>query len=115
MTGSDDSDKENAGGERSQLKPRTDVNRSQVLKRKFFALKASGDVPKHVVELFDNPGGSGYDRSKQSEIINNAFEKVGKKWVVNWDKPLFKEAKSRPADMDTSGNPSCLIVSLYGL
>ena len=68
-------------------------------------------MPKHVAEFFDSPG-DGQDEAKRTKIINNAFDKVGGKWTVNWDKPFFKEAKARLPDMDASGNSLCLIVSL---
>ena len=66
--------------------------RNQVLKRKFFELANTNQLPKHVKEWFDN---ASVGQHKQTEIINNGFERVGKNWVANFDKPIFKEAKER--------------------
>ena len=82
-------------GTQTAQEPQTmSTTRNQVLKRKFFAHKS--DMPPHINHMFDSahehPDG---ERQRRSDIINNLFEKKGKKWVVNYDKPMFQEAKVR--------------------
>ena len=70
--------------------------RNQVLKRKLFQLKDQDELPPHIVDMFDNAHKhADGERMRKSEIINNMFDKKGKKWVVNMNKPLFQEAKTR--------------------
>ena len=50
----------------------------------------------HIKQLFDDahlaPEG---ERAKRTLIVNELFEKKGQAWKVCFEKPLFKEAKTR--------------------
>ena len=66
-----------AASSTDQLDPK---KRNPVLKRKFFAIK--DELPKHVIDFFEHPVMGKERVLNQTEIINNAFDRVGNKWVV---------------------------------
>ena len=79
------------------------TKRNQVLRNKFFQQK--NDIKEshpHIIDWFDsNPG-----REIQTDIIHNCFKKVGKaSWILDADKPYFKETKKRCVLVRASWEP----------
>ena len=71
-----------------------DSRRNQWLRNKFLELRA--EMPAHVNHWFDNAHKSAKgERRTRTEIIDNCFDKVNGRWVMNCDKPFFLEAKTK--------------------
>jgi hypothetical protein len=62
--------------------------RNQSKAKKFFA--NVGNIDPSVMAWFNGSG-----RNGQTEIINGAFDLAGKEFVLNTDKPFFKQCKDR--------------------
>ncbi len=78
--------------------PRSQQQRNQTVRNKFFAHKdAIKNSHPHIVDWFDSTS----DRSLQTEIIEKCFEKKGKLWKIDLDKPFFKESKTRCVNFRT--------------
>ncbi len=78
--------------------PRSQCQRNQTVRNKFFANKdAIKNSHPHIVDWFDSTS----DRSLQTEIIEKCFEKKGKLWKIDLDKPFFKESKTRCVNFRT--------------
>ncbi len=78
--------------------PRSQSQRNQTVRNKFFINKdAISNSHPHIVEWFDSTS----DRSLQTEIIEKCFEKKGKLWKIELDKPFFKESKTRCVNFRT--------------
>ena len=72
--------------------------RNQTIRNKFFAQKENiKDTHPHIVDWFDSTS----DRSLQTEIIEKRFEKQGKLWKIDLDKPFFKESRTRCVNLGT--------------
>jgi len=62
----------------------------EILSRSLFMYKAN--LPKYIQDMFNNAHTHiEGKRSRQSTIINELFEKKGNSWVMNLEKPLFKD------------------------
>ncbi len=53
-------------------------------------------LPKYLMDMFQNahkhPSGK---RARETEIINQAFDKKGGRWIMNLDKPYFQKESAQ--------------------
>ena len=67
-------------------------HRNQTMRNKFFAQKEKiKESHPHISEWFDSES----SRTIQTEIIEQCFSKKGREWVLDLEKPFFKESKTR--------------------
>jgi len=67
-------------------------HRNQSMRNKFFASREKiKESHPHISEWFDSES----SRTIQTEIIEQCFSKKGREWVLDLEKPFFKESKTR--------------------
>ena len=96
----DELNEETQGEEKStpEATEPNEANTYRILRSKFFKLKGQGGLSAEVIKQFDDlhpDEKTGTLAAQQKELILNLFERDGKSWVVNSQKPYFQQKKRK--------------------